>query len=175
MQTVTIHVGTLSPDVARAVVSAFIGFILPWLTAIVIQNKWNKRTQTIVAAIVAFGAAFVQCALSGQLALANLAASFAVIWPVSQAIYAHVATNLGVWTVEEKTNFDRGASTTGVGDLDFPPPPERPSIMPKNDTPTPADTITISPELSAALINLGKMVTQSAISLDDKEGKTKDE
>jgi hypothetical protein len=168
MQTVTIRLGTLPPEVAKAVVSAFIGFVLPWLTAVVIQKKWNKRTQTVMAAVVSFGAAFAQCAMSGQLSLADLAASFAVIWPVSQVIYAHVATNLGVWTVEEKTNFDKDVTPD-----DFPPPPVRPTIMPKNDTPDESllpsrgssiqQQVTISPELAQQLLNLNKFIASSGV------------
>jgi hypothetical protein len=67
--------------------SALIGVGLPLVAALLKQDRFSKRTNTLIAVAVAVVAAIVTTAAKGQLSLQNIAGSFTATYTVAMAFY----------------------------------------------------------------------------------------
>jgi hypothetical protein len=109
-------IGRFTPEQASLVVSGLIGFVTPWVVALVNNRRMTDQVRIGIAAFIAFTGAVLQTVLMGNFSLANAATAFFVIYPISQVIYKNVAVKLGVRRLEDITS--RGAGADGDGGRD---------------------------------------------------------
>jgi cytochrome c biogenesis factor len=78
---------TTGIPVALVQASALIGVGLPLVAALLKQDHFSKRTNTLIAIAVAVVAAIVTTAAKGQLSLQNIVGSFTAVYTVAIAFY----------------------------------------------------------------------------------------
>jgi hypothetical protein len=98
------EIGKFSEMEAYLVVSAIVGFILPYVTALLNHRRMSDGARIAVAAFVAFAAAVMQAILMGKKEWTDVATAFAFIYPLSQTFYRNVAMKLGARALENASS-----------------------------------------------------------------------
>lgn len=97
-------IGKFTPEQASLVVSGLIGFVTPWVVALVNNRGMTDHVRIAIAAFIALCGAVLQTVLMGNFSFANAATAFFVVYPISQIIYKNVAVKLGVRRLEDATS-----------------------------------------------------------------------
>ncbi len=91
--------------------SALIGAALPLIAALLKQDHFSKRTNTLIAVAVALLAATVTTAAKGQLSLQNIAGSFTAVYTVAMAFYHGLWNPTGIEPeLKKRTSIRREAT-----------------------------------------------------------------
>jgi len=95
-------------SIALVQLSALVGTVLPLVAAILKQDRYNQRANSLIAIAVAVSAAVITTAARGELTVENLAGSFTAVYTVATAFYHGLWNPTGVApTVQTKTPLVR--------------------------------------------------------------------
>lgn len=101
---IPLELGKLEPHVANALLSAFLAYVAPWLTAFVANRKMSDKQRVALAHGIAAFLAILQTIATGGFNVADWAEAFTIILIGSQVFYRNVALKLGVRAFENATS-----------------------------------------------------------------------
>jgi peptidoglycan/LPS O-acetylase OafA/YrhL len=84
--------------------SLIVGFISPWLIAVIQQPGWSKGLRSVVTFVWCIVAAGVTALLQGDLGVRSLLSAILLVFAMTLVTYQGLAKNAGAKTIEAKTS-----------------------------------------------------------------------